>query len=34
MPALAPGKYWVKVHTAAPFAKIEESKEMHLDVQP
>ena len=34
MPGLAPGKYWMRIQTIAPFARIEERKEMHLDIQP
>ena len=34
MPGLAPGKYWMKIHTLAPFANIEESKEILLNFQP
>ena len=33
MPGLAPGKYWMKIHALAPYANIEESKEIDLKVQ-
>jgi hypothetical protein len=33
IPGLAPGKYWMKICALAPYANIEESKEIDLKVQ-
>lgn len=33
MPAIAPGKYWLRICARAPFANIEESKEIQINFQ-
>jgi hypothetical protein len=33
MPGLLPGKYWMKISAFAPYANIEDSKEINLNVQ-